>query len=40
MGIDKWRTCYFNTNSQTQAHYVVDSTTRDRVFRFWIDGEI
>ena len=24
-------------NSQTQAHYVVDSTTRDRVFRFWID---
>lgn len=24
-------------DSQTQAHYVVDGTTRDRVFRFWID---
>lgn len=24
-------------DSQTQAHYVVDGTTHDRVFRFWID---
>ena len=24
-------------DSQTQAHYVIDGSSRDRIFRFWID---